>query len=253
MRIKRLVTVISIICLVIAPRLISARIVSEEARRHMNRGQAAEEIAKTEVDLRDAIMEYERAAALDPDWPELRFRLALVHEKVGSYDQAIRHLRRYLDISPDLRDKEQVQSRLDKLEYKLEKSRRDSADPHSLIGLWAPGGNNFGEGAFERFEVRAQNGKVEGGIRAYAVTEERGLSQRPRFVPVQWDGKTLFISHTRYFYCDKSVRADCCPADASLSLTMVDKDTMKGTIQIAPDRSMPNSGMVRERVWKRMK
>lgn len=244
---------LTIVCLAVMSQMASAQTVSEEARRYMNRGMAAEEIAKTEADLRDAIKEYEHAAALAPNWVDIYYRLASVCEKVGSYDQAVSHLKRYLELLPDSPDREQVRSRIDKLEYKIEKAQRERMDPGKLVGLWSPDGNNFGEGAFERFEIRNQNGKIEGGLRAYAFTEERGLSRRPWFVPVQWDGKTLVISHTRYFYCDKSVQADCCPADASLSLMMIDKDTFKGTIQIAPDKSFPRSGGVNERTWKRMK
>ena len=105
-------------------------------------------------------------------------------------------------------------------------------------GLRDPGMDNGG--AFHRFQIINRQGTLMGALRPYAFTEERGLSRPPVFVPVHWDGTTLVIPATRYFYCDESVQADCCPAEASLRISAYrDRD------------GMVNPEHVTRRTWKR--
>lgn len=233
---------------------VNAWAVSEEARRHIDRGQAAIEMAKTPADLEDAVREFQKAAELAPSWPDPYYNLGMVYEKIGTYDQAIRNLNRYLELSPTASDAGQVRSLINKLEYKMEKAEKERMDPNNLVGVWAPDDANGG--VFERFEIRNNNRIVEGGLRQYEFTEERGLSCRPWFVPIQWDGSLLVIAHTRYYYCDKSVQKNCCPTDASLSLVMVAKDTLKGTLRITSYKDhygIVSPESVEERVWIRVK
>lgn len=225
-----------------------------EARRHMDRGQAAVELSKSSADLEDAILEFEKAASLAPAWPDVFHDLGLAHEKNANYDKAILNLKHYLELLPGAVDAEEVRRLINKIEYRKEKAQREQMDPNNLVGVWAPDEDNGG--GFDRFEIRRYQGKVVGGLLVDKFTEERGLGRTPWFVPVQWDGRSLIISHTRYFYCDKSIKKDCCPADASLSLTVIDKDTFKGTIQMLPsdlDRNRIKGYLVEERVWKRVK
>jgi hypothetical protein len=228
--------------------------VSEEARRHFDRGVAALEMAQSPADCEAAINEFEQAVKLAPDWPDVFYNLGIAQEKAEKYGDAVRSYQQYLRLAPNSSDAEEVKSLINKLEYRREKAEKERMDPNGLVGIWAPDEENGG--AFYRFEIRNNNGVVEGGLRMYAFTEELGLGRRPWFVPIQWDGMLLVISHTRYFYCDKSVQMDCCPADASLSLTMIAKDTLKGTLRILWYKDhggdvFPEN--VEERVWKRVK
>lgn len=233
---------------------VNAQTVSEDARRHMDRGQAAIEMAKTPAELEDSIKEFKKAAELAPDWPDPYYNLGMVQNKIERFDDALKNLMRYLQLAPNARNAQEVKQLVNRIEYKNEKTEKERMDPNSLVGIWVPGEENGG--AFYRFEIRNNNGIVEGGLRAYAFTEESGLSRWPWFVPIQWDGKLLLIPHTRYFYCDKSVRMDCCPADASLSLTMIAKDTLKGTLRIGYYKhhdGIVSPENVTELVWKRVK
>lgn len=236
---------------------VNAQTVSEEARRHIDRGQAALEMAKTPADLEDAVREFQKAAELAPDWPDPYYNLGMVQNKIERFDDALKNLTRYLQLAPNARDAQEVKQLINKIEYKKEKTEKERMDPNSLIGIWWVNGEiKEGHGLLYRFEIRNNNGIVEGGLRMYAFTEERGLGRRPRFVPIQWDGRLLVIPHTQYFYCDKSVQLNCCPTDASLSLTMIAKDTLKGTLQIAyyKDRGgIISPETVIENVWKRVK
>jgi len=180
----------------------------------------------------------------------------MVLDKLERYDDAVINLKRYLQLAPQSTDAPLVQQLVNRIEYKKEKAEKERMDPKNLVGVWwVNGETKEGPGLFYRFEIRNNNGIVEGALRAFAVSEQRGLSGWPSFVPVQWDGQLLVIPHTRYFYCDKSVQKDSCATDASLSLTMIAKNALKGTLRIAQfkDRDgIVSPGSVMEFVWKRV-
>lgn len=101
---------------------VAAQSVPEEARRHMARGQAAVEMARSPGEYDDAIREFERAAKLAPDWPAPFFNLALLQEKTGRFEEAAGSLKEYLRLTPDDPDAAKVRERLYKLEYKAEQT-----------------------------------------------------------------------------------------------------------------------------------
>jgi len=234
---------------------VTADAVSNEVQRHMDRGQVAIELAKTPADLEDAIKEFQQAKALAPNWPDPYYHLGMIQDKLEWYDDAVINLTRYLQLAPQSTDAPLVQQLINRIGYKKEKAEKERMDPKRLVGVWWVNGEaKEGPGLFYRFEIRNNNGIIEGALRAFAVSEELGLSGWPSFVPIRWDGLLLVIPHTRYFYCDKSVQKDCCATDASLSLTMIAKDTLKGTLRIAhfKDRDgIVSPESVKEFVWKR--
>jgi len=223
----------------------------------MDRAQAAIEMAKTPGDLEDAIREFQQAATLAPNWPDPYYQMGMLQDKLERYDDALKNLRRNLQLDPQAANAPQVIQHINKIEYKKEKAEKARLDPRNLVGVWwVNGETKEGSGLFSRFEIRNNNGVVEGALRAYSYTEQRGLSCWPKFVPIQWDGQKLLVPHTRYFYCDTSVQKDCCGTDASLSLAMIAKDTLKGTLRIASfkDRDgIVSPETVQEFVWKRVK
>ena len=102
--------------------LAGAQNVSDEAMRHFDRGQAAVEMAKTPADYEDAVREFEKAARLAPDWPDVYYNLGLIQEKVGKRADAIRNLTKYLELSPNANDSREVKKFIAKIEYKMEKA-----------------------------------------------------------------------------------------------------------------------------------
>jgi tetratricopeptide (TPR) repeat protein len=92
--------------------------VSEEAKRHFDRGMAAVEMAKSPEDYKAAIKEFEQAARLAPDWPDVYYNLGMVQEKAEKYSDAIRSLKQYLRLAPNASDAETVKTLINKLEYK---------------------------------------------------------------------------------------------------------------------------------------
>jgi tetratricopeptide (TPR) repeat protein len=77
----------------------NAQNISDEAMHHFDRGQAAVEMAKSPTDYEDAIKEFEKAATLAPDWPDVYYNLGLIQEKLRKYDDAIKNLTKYLEFS----------------------------------------------------------------------------------------------------------------------------------------------------------
>ena len=110
-----------IVCLLLLQSVSHAGAVSEEARRHMARGQAAVEMAKSPVELEDAIKEFQEASRLAPNWPDPYYNLALLQEKTGKLKEAVASLKQYLRLAPNAPDAAKVKERIYKLEYKAER------------------------------------------------------------------------------------------------------------------------------------
>jgi hypothetical protein len=145
-----------LIGMVILLVLVSATLagtVPEEAQRYMARGMAAVEMANTPKDYERAVREFEQAAKLAPNWPDVYFNLGSVHTKAGNYGEAMRHYKRYLELAPNAPDAAKVREEIYKLEYRAEEqmvkeklrkekgrfSLEDGVIYDSLLGLeWAP-------------------------------------------------------------------------------------------------------------------
>ena len=98
--------------------------VPAEARRHMARGVAAVEDAKTPADFKDACNEFQQAATLAP-WLANAYRnLAIAQDKAGMYDQALASLRLYLLTKPSSADVDWADDLKAKVEYRKEKAAK---------------------------------------------------------------------------------------------------------------------------------
>ncbi|MBA4389868.1 MAG: hypothetical protein C0399_02900 [Syntrophus sp. (in: bacteria)] len=120
MRITRLIIILSILFLTIIPRFVNAQSIPEDARRHMARGLAAVEVAKSPVELEDAIKEFQEASRLAPTWPDPYYNLGLTQEKAGKLKEAVASLKQYLRLAPNVPDASKIQEQIYKLEYKAE-------------------------------------------------------------------------------------------------------------------------------------
>jgi tetratricopeptide (TPR) repeat protein len=136
--------------------------VSEEARRHMARGQAAVEMAKSPVDLDDAVKEFQEAARLAPDWPDPYYNLGLVQEKAGKFREAIANLKECLRLAPNAPDAAKVKEQIYKLEYKTEQvlSVSDIIDVLVSFSNWEKAGGRCIDQPFA-FIKRKDNNSVE--------------------------------------------------------------------------------------------
>ena len=98
----------------------NAGAVSEDARRHMARGQAAVEMAKSPAEYDSAISEFQAAARIEPNWPDPYYNLGLAQEKSGKLREAAASYKKYLQLAPNAPDAAKIQEQIYKLEYKAE-------------------------------------------------------------------------------------------------------------------------------------
>lgn len=113
-------TAICFIIIIIMVDTASAQSIPEAARRHLARGEAAMEMAKSPDDYIQAIEEFQNAVRLAPRWPAAHYNLGLVYEKTEKFTEASDSFKEYLKLSPNAPDAPQIQDRIYKLEYRAE-------------------------------------------------------------------------------------------------------------------------------------
>jgi ankyrin repeat protein len=96
--------------------------VSAEAKRHMSRGVAVVEGAKTSDDFNDACNEFRQVNKLAP-WLANGYRnLAIAQDKAGMYEEALANLRLYLLTKPAPSDVDWAEDLKSKVEYRKGKA-----------------------------------------------------------------------------------------------------------------------------------
>ena len=101
--------------------------VPAEARRHMSRGVAAVEDAKTKDDFLDACNEFRQALALAPWLPNGYRNLAIAQDKAGLYIEALASLNSYRRTKPAPPDVEWAEDLQSKIEYRRDKAAKESS------------------------------------------------------------------------------------------------------------------------------
>jgi tetratricopeptide (TPR) repeat protein len=105
--------------------------IPEEAQKHMDRGIAAIESAKTAEDFQDAAVEFMKAVTAAP-WHANGYRnLAIAQDKAGQYDTALKNLQLYLLTMPSSSDEAWAKTLINKIEYRKEKVAKESS-PETL-------------------------------------------------------------------------------------------------------------------------
>jgi tetratricopeptide (TPR) repeat protein len=102
-----------------------APVVSEDAKRHMSRGIAAIEEAKTEGDFKDAIAEFEEVINAAPWLGQGYKNLGIAQDMAGQYDKAISNLNLYLLTNPA--DADKARDLIYKIEFRKEKAQKEKA------------------------------------------------------------------------------------------------------------------------------
>jgi len=94
--------------------------VSDEAKRHFDRGTIAVEMANSPADYAPAIREFEQAVSLAPNWPNAYYSLGKAQEKAGKFGDAAISYKQYLRLAPNASDADTIKTLINKLEYKSE-------------------------------------------------------------------------------------------------------------------------------------
>ena len=99
----------------------------DEAQKHLDRGVAAIEGAKSEEDFKDACAEFTQVLTIAP-WFGRGYRpLAVAQDKAGQYDAALKNLEFYLMSQPSPEDVAWTKSLINKIEYRKEKAAKESS------------------------------------------------------------------------------------------------------------------------------
>lgn len=89
---------------------------TEEARRF----QVQAEFAFEEKRFEDAVAAYAKALKLAPWWPDGHFNRALILAELFSYEEAVREMKRYLQLAPEAADARAARDKIYQWESKLE-------------------------------------------------------------------------------------------------------------------------------------
>lgn len=111
----------------------------EDARRHMLRGMAAIEMAKSTDDLALAEDEFRMATEIAPQMAIAWFNLGKAQTQLGRNDEAMTSYRQYLTLAPDAKDAQSVRDEIVKLEFR----RELAAKAQARVGLWVGQDGSF--------------------------------------------------------------------------------------------------------------
>jgi len=98
-----------------------------EAVKFANRGEYAAKIAKTGADFTDAAEEYSKAVNIAPWVGGYYFNMGVLREKANQPQVAAAAFKLYLLAEPNAKDADEIQKRIDGLEYAAEKSAKESS------------------------------------------------------------------------------------------------------------------------------
>ena len=185
----------------------------EDARRHMLRGMAAIEMAKSNDDLTLAEEEFRLATEIAPQMAVAWFNLGKAQTQLGRNAEAMESYRRYLALAPDAKDAQSVRDEIVKLEFRQELAAKAQA----RVGLWVAQ-----DGSFYRLTLNGNRLTLKTDQRLVPADEVRSTYSLVGNVPV--GGYTpaeyqLVLQGNRLTgtWSRGSVRADKCtvPPDSS--------------------------------------
>jgi len=108
---------------------------TDEVKRLISRAKTAYSMGE----YQDALVEYQKAQKLVPNFPDLYKAIGDVYEKLGGENDlkmAIENYEQYLKLSPNAPDKDAIQEKIASLEYKFEKQLKQTQILDDLSGLW---------------------------------------------------------------------------------------------------------------------
>lgn len=193
----------------------------KNAQKHFDRGNAAVESAVTKEDLEDAVKEFEEARSLASGWADVYYNLGMVYEKLERYKEAVENLKHYIQLAPDAEDVNEVETMINKIEYKKEKATEKENKFNVVVGTW------------DRYDPETGE-KLNSYVIAYKdnnLSVETFTYSGQISVPVNLDGNKL-----NFKYLDKQSLYD---SEVEYNYTVVDPKYMKGSIRVNVIRKNP--------------
>lgn len=141
---------------------------AEDARKHMIRGVAAIEIAKSNSELALAESEFQIAAKLDPSLAAAWYNLGSVQSKLGKFNEAIDSYQHYLKLAPNAEDTQKVQDEIIKLEFK-----------HELVGKAKARAGQWIASDGTVFDLKVENDRLTLITERHQLTDAEAISTYP--------------------------------------------------------------------------
>jgi len=224
--------------------IVNAGAASEEAKRHLVRGQAAVEMATVPADYDLAIEEFTKARSLAPDWPDVYYNLGAVQEKAGKFGEAAESLKRYLQLAPNAANAESVRNLIIRLEFKAEQTITDEValDIFRSLGdgnIWKLTGSTPDADPHAIGSMRFSGRDADRIIITYESGVDGRNIQRKETIRVTPRGKTLTFD-TLYFLCpDRSRHEDGCPVLRRFSVEIVSRRHVRMSIRVVSPEIKP--------------
>lgn len=90
--------------------------IPQEAQDHVTKAISVIENAKQPSDYGEAVKAFEAAIRIVPNWPDVHYNLARVLAEMNKPVRSVKEYRRYLELSPDAKDKEKVDDAIQRLQ-----------------------------------------------------------------------------------------------------------------------------------------
>lgn len=103
------------------------RPIPESAKDLMARGKALVSLARSHTDFSNAAKSMEEAVGLAPEWATGHFNTALAKEAAGQWGGSAWHLKIYLALSPEAKDREKIRMKLAELQLREERGDKPDA------------------------------------------------------------------------------------------------------------------------------
>ncbi len=110
--------------------------IPDNIKDYITRGIAAFENAKVPADIDKALLEFNQAEKLAPDFPDTHYYLGKTYSLLlGNAGRAVKELKRYLELYPDAPEKEEVTVEIARLEKVIASKRQSTINGVELMQL----------------------------------------------------------------------------------------------------------------------
>jgi len=110
--------------------------IPDNIKDYVARGIAAFENAKVPADIDNALLEFNQAEKIAPDFPDIHYYLGKTYSLLqGNAGRAVKELKRYLELYPDAPEKEELTAEIARLENVIASKRISTLNGVELMQL----------------------------------------------------------------------------------------------------------------------
>ncbi|HPT12365.1 MAG TPA: tetratricopeptide repeat protein [Bacteroidales bacterium] len=110
--------------------------IPDNIKDYITRGIAAFENAKVPADIDKALLEFNQAEKIAPDFPDIHYYLGKTYSLLqGNAGRAVKELKRYLELYPDAPEKEELTAEIARLEKVIASKRLSTLNGVELMQL----------------------------------------------------------------------------------------------------------------------